>query len=199
MDPNERLRIARKRKKIDSAQQAAERFGWRVSTYQSHENGNRGFKRKDAEKYAKAFGVRVGWLLSGEGSISREGTAQYGGAVGAGEKIIAVDVNAPEQVEAPADIPDAVAYDIRGDSMMPRYEHGWRIFISRRRRELSSFLNRDCVVQLREGEVYLKKLMRGPKPGRFRLRSFSGLDDIEIAESEIDWAAPVEYVKPSSG
>lgn len=55
--------------------EAAEAFGWNVNTYRSHENGNRGYKLPDAIKYARAYRVRVSWLMTGENVTLYEGVA----------------------------------------------------------------------------------------------------------------------------
>lgn len=65
-----RLRMARAYAGIDDATAAATRFGWTVSTYQSHENGNRGIKPTVAKKYAKAYKVSFTWLMTGEGTMT---------------------------------------------------------------------------------------------------------------------------------
>ena len=62
---HERLSYARSRAGFKKATEAARYYGWNENTYRSHENGQRGFKLLDAEKYAKAFGVSPGWLFLG--------------------------------------------------------------------------------------------------------------------------------------
>lgn len=62
----QRLRLARKRRGFDSAKDAAGFFGWSYNSYAQHENGLRGIK-KAAAKYAAAYRVSQGWLLTGEG------------------------------------------------------------------------------------------------------------------------------------
>jgi hypothetical protein len=57
-----RLREARKLRGFKSASLAAQRFGWPVPTYVSHENGTRGIGRRYQE-YAKQFRVNPAWLL----------------------------------------------------------------------------------------------------------------------------------------
>lgn len=42
------------------------RFGWRRSTYDSHENGISNFNFVTAEKYAQAFNVSAHWLYFGD-------------------------------------------------------------------------------------------------------------------------------------
>lgn len=63
----ERLRLARAEAGFSSAHAAAQAFNWSPDTYTQHENGTRGIIRS-AKKYAKAFKVSPGWLLTGEGA-----------------------------------------------------------------------------------------------------------------------------------
>jgi phage repressor protein C with HTH and peptisase S24 domain len=62
-ESNTRLREARVGAGFKSARAAATRFGWKPSTYASHENGQTPVPRKTALVYAKAFKVDPGWLL----------------------------------------------------------------------------------------------------------------------------------------
>ena len=50
-----RRRAARKNAGVRSAAEAANHYGWKSPTYAAHENGTRGIKLEDIEKYAKAF------------------------------------------------------------------------------------------------------------------------------------------------
>ena len=63
-----RLRQAREAAGFGSAQEAASRFGWTYATYAGHENGHRGIRLEALQKYARAFKVDMGWLLSGRSS-----------------------------------------------------------------------------------------------------------------------------------
>lgn len=67
-DSNARLRIARKRAGFTSARQAAIRYGWNLSTYASHENGQTPVPPEAAKRYAQKFKVPAGWILTGDGS-----------------------------------------------------------------------------------------------------------------------------------
>lgn len=60
-----RLEKARVNAGYENAHVAAQRFGWKYDTYIQHERGERGITRA-ASKYAKAFRVSEGWLLTGE-------------------------------------------------------------------------------------------------------------------------------------
>lgn len=60
-----RLSAARVAKGFSSAGQAAAFFGWKHSTYGSHENGQNRLTEASAQRYGKAFGVSPQWLLDG--------------------------------------------------------------------------------------------------------------------------------------
>ncbi len=66
IDQSARLIKARLARGFRSAKEAARYFGWNYSSYIQHEQGLRGISRASA-KYAKAFRVSEGWLLTGEG------------------------------------------------------------------------------------------------------------------------------------
>jgi SOS-response transcriptional repressor LexA len=66
-EPYERLRQIRRIRGFEKQAEAPEAFGWSKNTYKSHENGTRPLSAKAAKRYAAAFRVPVGWLLSGEG------------------------------------------------------------------------------------------------------------------------------------
>lgn len=78
MDISDRLRLARERAGFRSARQAAREFHWAYSTYAGHENGNRGIKRPDIDKYAAAFDVDAAWLMTGRESQSMQQTIAFG-------------------------------------------------------------------------------------------------------------------------
>lgn len=65
--PAQRLELARLTRGFRTAKEAALFFGWPYATYAQHENGERGIARQSA-KYAAAYRVSEGWLLTGEGT-----------------------------------------------------------------------------------------------------------------------------------
>ncbi|WP_208442239.1 helix-turn-helix domain-containing protein [Bartonella raoultii] len=65
-DQSSRLMKARLVRGFRSAKEAARYFGWNYSSYIQHEQGLRGISRA-SKKYAKAFRISEGWLLTGEG------------------------------------------------------------------------------------------------------------------------------------
>lgn len=64
--PGERLRWAREnRTDFHSASDAARAYGWPISTYLGHENGDRTPSREAAKSYALVYHVPWHWILEG--------------------------------------------------------------------------------------------------------------------------------------
>src|SRR5882672_2367350 len=63
---SERLKQARELAGFKEATVAAQRHGWTVPTYLSHENGTRGAPVAKLTAYAAAFKVSLQWLLTGD-------------------------------------------------------------------------------------------------------------------------------------
>src|ERR1700674_2597014 len=89
-DSNARLRQARQDAAFPSARSAALRFGWTVSTYASHENGQTPVPLDEAPKYARAFKVSAAWLLTGESHRKSAQIVKVMGFVGAGTETATV-------------------------------------------------------------------------------------------------------------
>jgi hypothetical protein len=66
--PADRLKETRIAKGIPSAVEAARRIGIAEQTYSAHENGSRGLGRS-APRYARFYGISLGWLLTGTGAV----------------------------------------------------------------------------------------------------------------------------------
>ena len=62
----DRLQEARKSAGYVRPTDAANAFGWTVSTYLAHENGTRNMKPEIAEQYAKAYKADPAWILYGK-------------------------------------------------------------------------------------------------------------------------------------
>lgn len=189
--PSERLRWAREHAGYKKGTDAARAFGWTVSTYLGHENGDRIPRRDKAKRYAKAFKVRWEWLLEGDGPPTTKGAPapQAAGYVGAGAEIITVDDGAPnEEIELPP--PNAVPVVVRGDSMYPRYFDGEKLFYLPEQRSPDEMIGRECVVRLDDGRMLVKIIRRGTKRNRFNLESWNAPT---IENQAIEWASPVRW------
>jgi repressor LexA len=117
------------------------------------------------------------------------------GKIGAGGTIIYEDVGNNDTIKRPPETPgELVGLEVAGESMLPKFDPGDVIFISREHdgvdlRDIGAY----CAVRLRSGETFLKKLARGSRPGLFTLRSLNA-DDIE--DCELEWATPVRASIP---
>lgn len=198
MEIHERLQEARKKAGYSTAPAAAEALGVKPATYYQHENGLRGITRKNAERYAAFYRVDLAWLLTGHGKPVRKNVVPVVGYVGAGAEVHPVDDHAMgdgfDTVPAGALPADAVALIVRGDSMYP-IEDGW-IIVYRRDNDgvPSKCVNRLCVVKVaNDGPTLIKKVRRGSEKNTWTLESWNA----PARENQLlDWAAPVEDIKP---
>nr|WP_246231241.1 helix-turn-helix transcriptional regulator [Rhizobium oryzihabitans] len=121
-DAAKRLEQARIARKFETAKDAAIYFGWSPDSYTQHENGTRGIVRA-ADKYAKAFRVSQGWLLTGEGDGPEKGPTmvQIVGKAGAGPDgsvLFATGDGNFGEVPAPeGSSVNTSALEVQGDSM----------------------------------------------------------------------------------
>ncbi|ATU91422.1 S24 family peptidase [Phyllobacterium zundukense] len=190
-----RLEQARIARGFKSAKDATTFFGWNYDTYAQHENGTRGIVRA-ADRYAKAYRVSQGWLLTGEGDgPGMTDHVPLKGRVGAGAEVYAIDNGGDDWVDAPADA-DAhtVAVEVSGDSMFPAYEDGTLLYYSRLLPP-DTMINRRCVVQLANERIFVKILRKGTSDNAWNLQSLNPLYPDMIDET-VEWAAPIDWIKP---
>lgn len=122
------------------------------------------------------------------------------GYVGAGAAVIPCDDYAHGDgmyfIERPPFVTGkAVAVEIKGDSMLPIAEDGWRIVYGGEQRfDEAEVLNKLCVVQLEDGRALVKRIMRGSQPHRYHLVSSNAP---MIEDAQINWAARVKAIIPA--
>ncbi len=206
-----RLVRAREARGFKTAKDAADFFGWKYNSYIQHERGERGLSRV-AGRYARAYKVSPGWLLTGEGSapgsaedesvenaIPPRGGARVpftvvpiAGYVGAGATVVLFEGEASANIgyaRAPRGFGAVEALTVRGDSMYPAYKDGDVIFYGGEPAELPIRIPDEYVVKLADGRVLLKEVVPTGN-GRYVLQSHNApaIYDAEILEAfEVRW------------
>lgn len=199
-EPGERLAEARKRAGYKTGSDAARAFGWPVSTYLGHENGDRIPRIDAAKRYSRAFRVPWTWILDG-GELPEDyrPTLPLVGYVGAGAEVIPFDDHAMgaglDEIEAPPGAPaDAVAVKVRGESMWPVFHDGDTIVFDERRSglDLVAYVGRECIIRLEDGRTFIKMLTRGSAEGFWTLISYNAPPVTDVA---VEWAAKVHWIE----
>jgi repressor LexA len=117
------------------------------------------------------------------------------GRVGAGAVIEQVPPEGLGEVELPFPIAEeTVAFEVAGDSMLPKYENGDIIVVYRdQRHPVSSFYGEEAAVRLKTGERYLKTIERGKSAVMVNLTSFNAKP---INGVKLDWIGEICVTLP---
>jgi repressor LexA len=101
------------------------------------------------------------------------------GRVGAGALIEPESEQIPPEGLGEVELPfliseETIAFEVAGDSMLPKYENGDIIVVYREQRHpLTSFYGEEAAVRLKSGERYLKTVERGKSASLVNLTSFN--------------------------
>src|SRR5262245_5790283 len=97
--------------------------------------------------------------------------------------VIDSDAHVPH-VELPQMRPGTMqAFEVIGDGMMPRYDHGDVIVVwAKQRKPLAHFFGQEAVVRCADGSQWLRNVCPGRKRGTATLTSFAGrtVADVQI-------------------
>src|ERR1700704_4911286 len=121
------------------------------------------------------------------------------GRVGAGAVIEPEHEQVPPEglgeVELPFPISEeTIAFEVAGDSMLPKYENGDVIVVFREQRHpVSSFYGEEAAVRLKTGERYLKTIERGKSTTLVNLNSFNAKP---INGVKLDWIGEICVTLP---
>jgi phage repressor protein C with HTH and peptisase S24 domain len=192
-DLSDRLSWARRRAGFSSTHKAAEEFGWNQNTYNSHDDGLRTPRKHDViQRYAKAFAVDFIWLLTGQGSFERRDLVRVSGRIGAGAEI-SPEIDQSEDQYAEVSFPtseSALAFEVIGDSMWPRYDPGDLIICKTQVESRDAADGIEAAVLTEDGRRYLKTVRRVSED-TFDLESYNARP---IRNVRLEWVAKVVIV-----
>jgi repressor LexA len=121
------------------------------------------------------------------------------GRIGAGATIEPEYEQVPSEglgeVELPFPIAEeTVAFEVAGDSMLPKYENGDIIVVYREQRHpISSFYGEEAAVRLKSGERYLKTIERGKSTTLVNLKSFNAKPIVGV---KLEWIGEICVTLP---
>lgn len=196
--PHQRLRQARLARGFDTAAAAADHHGWNRNTYASNENGNAAFSWRRAQTYAQAFGVGVDWLVQPGPAPQGQPTVPVLGRVGAnpeGRVLLASGQPPPDRAPIPPGGSGlSVCLEVSGHSMRGLADDGALIYFEDQRTPPTpDMLGQVVVVETQDGEILVKRLLRGSTRAVFDLESMAGPTR---HDTRLKWAAHITAIIP---
>ncbi|MGO1160567.1 XRE family transcriptional regulator [Brucella thiophenivorans] len=172
----------------------AEETGLSVSYISRLESGGRNLSVRNMNLFAHALKVQPQDLLSSPKPKSN--VVSIMGRIGAGAEISPDEEQIPPEglyeIETPFPIPDdAIAFEVAGDSMYPRYDEGDVIICYRQGIAANEVIGWEAAVKTSDGRRFLKRILRGGTPGTFDLESHNAPP---IRNVELTWIAAVQSV-----
>jgi Peptidase S24-like len=159
-------------------------------------NDRRGITTETLMALAPVLKTTAAWLLEGVGDPTPGNIVQVVGRIGAGVEIQPEFEQIPPEglyeIEVPFPVPvDAIAFQIEGDSMWPRYDPGDVIICWRQGTNVNEVIGWEAAVRTADGKRYLKRIQRGATSGTFDLESHNAAP---IPNVRIEWAAEIKGV-----
>ena len=173
----------------------AEKVGLSTSYVQRLENGERNLAVKHFAAFARALGGTPRDLV-GDDETPESTVVQGMGKIGAGAEIMPEAEQVPpeglSQIEVPFPVPEnALAFQVDGDSMWPRYDHGDVVLCWRDGANVDEVIGWEAAIMTADGKRYLKRILRGNKPRLFDLESYNAP---VIRNVRIEWVSKVQIV-----
>lgn len=171
--PN-RLKDLREERDL-TIEQVAEATTLSVSYVSRLENGERNLSVKNINLFAHALNVEPHEILVQTRELKRH-IVRVMGKIGAGAEITPEDEQVPAEglyeIEPPFPLPDdAIAFEVQGDSMWPRYDDGDVVICWAQSVVADEALGLEAAVRTTDGRRYLKKVLRGATKGTYDLES----------------------------
>lgn len=196
MDKNypNRIRELRDEREL-TIEDLSESTGLSVSYVSRLESGERNLSVKNLNLFAHALNVSPQEILAEVEPKSRNVIAVMG-RIGAGAEIMPDEEQIPPEglyeIETPFPIPeDALAFEVSGESMWPRYDEGDIIICWRQGVVVEEVLGWEAAVKTASGQRFLKRVLRGSEPGTFDLESHNAPP---IRGVSIAWVAAIQSV-----
>ena len=176
-------------------EELAEATGLSVSYVSRLEKGERNLSVRNMNLIAHALTVAPGDLLPSAEERPSNVVAVMG-RIGAGAEISPDEEQIPPEglyeIETPFPLPeDAVAFEVAGESMWPRYDPGDIIICWRQGTNAEDVLGWEAAVKTSSGARYLKRVLRGSTPGTFDLESHNAPP---IRGVHLEWVAAIQSV-----
>lgn len=167
-----------------------------VPYVQRLEKGERNLAVKHFDSFASALGVTARELVSSEDGEPSECIVKVVGRVGAGAEILPEYEQVPPEglfeISIPFPVPDnALAFEVEGDSMWPRYDPGDVILCWREGTNAEEVIGWEAAVRTADGKRYLKRIMKGTRARHFDLESFNAP---VIRNVKLEWISKVQLV-----
>lgn len=175
-------------------EQLAEATGLSVSYVSRLEQGERNLSVKNINLFAHALDVEPPDLLKSP-DVKRN-VVSVMGRIGAGAEILPdeeqVPVDGLYEIETPFPIPDdAIAFEVHGDSMWPRYDSGDIVVCWRQGVTVEEVIGWEAAVKTSDGRRFLKRILRGSAKGTYDLESHNAQP---IRGVRLEWVASVQSV-----